>query len=92
MSVFITCSHRIVYPSNVETGLHSIDVLCFGVTVQNFVLFCLARVILQSPPPPPCRGPLAPVLAEAPGSPSAADVGCNVEGDPSEEHPALWES
>ena len=47
--------------------------------------------MLQSPPPP-CRGSPAPVLAEAPGSTFAGDVGCDVEGGPAEERRALWES
>lgn len=39
-----------------------------------------------------CRGSPAPVLTEAPGSSSAGDVSCDVEGGLPEEHRALWES
>lgn len=47
--------------------------------------------MLQSSLSPRRQSP-APVFAEAPGSTSAGDVSCDVEGGSSEEHQALWES
>lgn len=55
-------------------------------------MFLSKNIIMQQSPHPPCRGSPAPVFAEAPGSTSAGDVGCDVEGGASEEHQALWES
>lgn len=52
----------------------------------------IARIIMLQSPPPPCRGSPAPVLAEAPGSTPASDVGCHVECGSCEEHQELWES
>lgn len=40
---------------------------------------------------PPCRGPPAPVVAQAARSTCEGDDGCDVEGSSSEENPSLWD-
>lgn len=74
-----------VLASKIETELYGVVALCF------WCAQCSVAIVMPQSPAPPRRGPPAPVLAEASGSTSAFDVGCDVEGGPAEERQALWE-